>query len=258
MIVLEITMVIISVGAVALSYWLMMREETKEKDASGLAGDGMAAARAEEEINRQIREQWEELREEFMEEAKDYMSRLSNDKIMGMDEYFGPILERIEKNHEEVVFLYNMLGEKQEEFKELIRQADAVKAEVHNDLAMEYQKMVQVLKELEKKRHVLESSLYTSGQQESRERTVPEQNEEKKPLDEIYEQEVKAIEKEEEREQVYFPKKKKGGRRAEVVGNHNKDIISLYQKGHSVLEISKMLSLGQGEVKFVIDLFQSN
>lgn len=257
MIVLEITMVIISVGAVALSYWLMMREEIKEKDASGPKGDGMMSAQAGEEIRRQISEQWEEMREDFMEEAKDYLSQLSNDKIIGMDEYFGPILERIEKNHEEVVFLYNMLGEKQEEFKGLVKQADAVKAEVHNDLAVEYQKMVQVLKELEKKRQKLEDSLLMAGQPEVKTADVPEQLDET-PLDEVYDREIKAIEEEEKREQAYFPKKKKGGRRAEVVGNHNKDIISLYQKGHSVLEISKMLSLGQGEVKFVIDLFQSN
>lgn len=39
--------------------------------------------------------------------------------------------------------------------------------------------------------------------------------------------------------------------------NHNQEIITLYKKGHSVLEISKLLSLGQGEVKFVIDLFEN-
>ena len=39
--------------------------------------------------------------------------------------------------------------------------------------------------------------------------------------------------------------------------NHNTEIIHLYKKGYSVLEISKMLSLGQGEVKFVIDLYEN-
>ena len=39
--------------------------------------------------------------------------------------------------------------------------------------------------------------------------------------------------------------------------NHNDEIIALYKKGRSVLDISRMLSLGQGEVKFVIDLYNA-
>ncbi len=36
------------------------------------------------------------------------------------------------------------------------------------------------------------------------------------------------------------------------------EIISLYKKGRSVLEISKMLDIGQGEVKFVIDMYKAS
>ncbi|HCA70796.1 MAG TPA: hypothetical protein DEP17_10620, partial [Lachnospiraceae bacterium] len=37
--------------------------------------------------------------------------------------------------------------------------------------------------------------------------------------------------------------------------NNNKKILSLYSEGRSIVEISKLLDLGQGEVKLVIDLF---
>ena len=40
--------------------------------------------------------------------------------------------------------------------------------------------------------------------------------------------------------------------------NHNDEIIELYKKGRSILEISKMLSIGQGEVKFVIDMYKAS
>jgi len=36
----------------------------------------------------------------------------------------------------------------------------------------------------------------------------------------------------------------------------NQQILDLYSQGKSVLEISRMLDLGQGEVKLVIDLFK--
>ena len=39
--------------------------------------------------------------------------------------------------------------------------------------------------------------------------------------------------------------------------NYNQEIIDLHKKGRSVLEISKILSIGQGEVKFVIDLYDA-
>lgn len=39
------------------------------------------------------------------------------------------------------------------------------------------------------------------------------------------------------------------------ISERNQEIISLYRKNKSVLEISKLLGMGQGEVKLVIDLY---
>lgn len=268
MIVLEIVMGAISLGAVALSYWLVMREESDGQGTSDRMEDGADGGWDREEAGRLAREQWEELRDEFLEEGKDYLSQLSNEKIMGMDEYFGPILERIEKNHEEVVFLYNMLGEKDQELKELIQHADSVRSQVHNDIATEYQKIIKVLKELENRRQTLEDTLLVMQNQPEEVRQEPEAvpATEPEPLTDVYDREIKAIEEEEEKEkkeqrekpeQTHFPSRSRSVKRAEAGGNHNQDIMDLFKKGYSVLEISKMLSLGQGEVKFVIDLFQS-
>ena len=40
-----------------------------------------------------------------------------------------------------------------------------------------------------------------------------------------------------------------------VSNNKNDEILALHRQGKSVLEISKELSVGQGEVKLVIDLY---
>ena len=37
--------------------------------------------------------------------------------------------------------------------------------------------------------------------------------------------------------------------------NRNDEIIALYKSGKSVMEISKLLGMGQGEVKLIIDLY---
>ena len=45
---------------------------------------------------------------------------------------------------------------------------------------------------------------------------------------------------------------------SENPNNHNAEIIKLYKEGNSVFDISKLLSIGQGEVKLVIDLYKAS
>ena len=54
-----------------------------------------------------------------MDATEDQMNRLCNEKIMAIDEFSKQLLEKIENNHKEVVFMYNMLNEKEKEFSEI-------------------------------------------------------------------------------------------------------------------------------------------
>ena len=56
-----------------------------------------------------------------------------------------------------------------------------------------------------------------------------------------------------EEENTYYD----GNKRNDNSSNSNSEIIALYKKGISILEISKMLSIGQGEVKLVVDLYNA-
>ena len=40
------------------------------------------------------------------------------------------------------------------------------------------------------------------------------------------------------------------------INNHNNLILEEYKKGKSIIEISKSLGIGQGEVKLVVDLYK--
>lgn len=59
--------------------------------------------------------------EETITKVDDSLSRISNEKIMAMSEFSDQILEKIEQNHSEVIFLYNMLNEKGDTIKELMK-----------------------------------------------------------------------------------------------------------------------------------------
>lgn len=235
MTILEIVLLVIGLAAVILSFKLGERKESS----SGAASDkedsnGQILKNTEEELNLKI--------DEIMEQAEDKLGKLLNEKIMGFSEYSDQIFDKMEKNHGEEVFLYNMLGEKEKEIKELMHDADASKASLRDQVINDY-------KDIEDK-----SSLYDA--------------------------EIKRIEMEESKNQVFEERQQEvadaikklpsndtsANSKAHVIKelqndlsdkNYNQEIIELHKKGRSVLEISKILSIGQGEVKFVIDLYDA-
>lgn len=249
MIILEIVLIVIGLLAVGLSFRV---SDQRSDAASGPAETGHQeqAAQLREELE-QLREELEQYQEESLQSVSEELSRLSNDKILGMDEYSSQVLERMNKNHEEVVFLYNMLNEKEEEIKALVHHVDSIKAQIHDETAQEYQKMMEALRKLQEHRGLME-------QQETKQR-----HEEKPALESTQAQHLAESARElsgrrkaetEEKAETVREHNASGG---SLDMNHNQEIIALYKKGHSVLEISKLLSLGQGEVKFVIDLFEN-
>ena len=75
----------------------------------------------EEMIKNRVGSLLEEKQFETVEQAKDQMNHLCNDKIMAMDEFSRQILSKIDANHQEVVFMYNLLGEKENEFRHFLQ-----------------------------------------------------------------------------------------------------------------------------------------
>lgn len=341
MIFLEIAMIVIGLGAVVVSLRVstnVEKEETKEMEVD---------TQREMVHMRSVLDSFTSKAETVCDNLEDKMEQLSNEKIMGISEYSDQVLDKIQKNHEEVVFLYDMMNGKQEELKSLVHEIDTQKAEFQNEAAIEYQKMKEQEKILDEMKKSLEVDFlqFQSEQRDFRkefeklredyaalageitnslahmqndfdsdfdkdfeaeiisgnadsvddeldddfsklleetssndlsvdepvppfEDSVDEESTEEFSFDSsVFDAEIARIEEEETKAQEavadtdetykmlssgYQPVSEQT-----EAGNHNDEIISLYKKGRSVLEISKMLSLGQGEVKFVIDLYNA-
>ncbi len=84
--------------------------------------------KAKEELSRTI----EEMSAETQAKTERSLERISNDKIMAVNEYSDTVLKDINKNHEEVVFLYDMLNEKQDSLKNTAVDAQKVLGEVND------------------------------------------------------------------------------------------------------------------------------
>ncbi|SKB90624.1 hypothetical protein SAMN06296386_108152 [Lachnospiraceae bacterium] len=102
-----------------------------------VSGKGEEGKKAEERIDRIIRDREDEIRnrirdivDETREQAEDdtrrELERISNEKIMAVNDYSKVVMDDIEKNHKEVMFLYDMLDHKSADLKNTIRKADSV------------------------------------------------------------------------------------------------------------------------------------
>jgi DNA-binding NarL/FixJ family response regulator len=145
---------------------------------------------------------------------------------MAMGEYSDDIQTKISQNHDEVMFLYNMLNDKEEVLKNTIRDIEAVKASVKkmaivNDVAKDVTKKAA--------NDVIDEAIA----EDTNKAVVIDVKEEEKSSE------------------------KSGSLRKREISNNNQMILDLYAKGKTNIEIAKELGLGIGEVRLVIDLFNS-
>ena len=193
---------------------------------------------------------------------------------MGFNEYSNEIFDKIEKNHEETVFLYNMLTEKEKEIQNLIHSVDTTNADLRDETAKAYQKVKKQLSDVDSALKQMEvenvkdntmkslkaeeiTTLSENGKENVFENDEVSMSEKNTVLDE---EEAKAIA--EITNEAYISHAQddnifEENNKSENKLNSNSEIIALYKKGRNVLEISKMLSIGQGEVKLVIDLYNA-
>lgn len=265
MIVIEIIMILIGLGALIASFRLS--NDNKEND-------GVKAEIDSEQIDEKIREAVKKTEEEILNKADEKFSQISNDKIMGFNEYSNEIFDKIEKNHEETVFLYNMLTEKEKEIQNLIHSVDTTNADLRDETAKAYQKVKKQLSDVDSALKQMEvenvkddtikalkaeeiTTLSENGKENVFENDEVSMSEKNTVLDE---EEAKAIA--EITNEAYISHTQddnifEENNKSENKLNSNSEIIALYKKGRNVLEISKMLSIGQGEVKLVIDLYNA-
>lgn len=321
MVVLEIIMVLVGIGAVFLSFRISGNND------SAPAGGGITKEELEEmlkkieQANKKYNTDIQVKAEEALDSTDNKLSKILNEKIMGLSEYSQQILEKMEKNHSETVFLYDMLNEKEKEIKDLVHDADITRADIRDEIAMQYQELKRRLDEADEVKKGLELEAVQTGtrnanRQEQKFYTVPEGTGEvldmagfNSDINKSFEITEDGLMKEldmqdssignntteiendvtinnnttePETDKPYISLAGQENANIDNYGyklygnfgvtdidkamleteinntNHNDEIIELYKKGRSILEISKMLSIGQGEVKFVIDMYKAS
>lgn len=234
----EIIFLLLGVGILVASCFIGNNDD----NASGAI---LLTEEALEVHKQEIKNYTERIMEEKSEEAviktDDYLSKISNEKIMSVNDFSTQILEKIDANHKEVVFLYDMLNKKEDEIKQTVQQFDKEKKEMQEVVG----DIIKLTKQM--KATIRKNEDGSPVKEDKAKKTEVKKQPVKPAVVKKTEPQVNAIENQADG-QMEFAEMMHADRQKE-------EVIRLYKQGKSVLEISKSMSMGQGEVKLIIGLY---
>ena len=111
---IEILLLIVGAGLFVVSFLIPEKEEKVSKETRMMAREEIRdlVSKEMENIRGHVDDVVEESMTYAMEKTERSLERLSNEKIMAVHEYSELVLKEINKNHDEVMFLYDMLNDK--------------------------------------------------------------------------------------------------------------------------------------------------
>ncbi len=111
---IQIILIVIGVAIFLLGYLMPARRKDIDEEVQLISEDEVRKlVTAEvEHVKDRIADIVDETVNYSIEKAERAMERVTNEKIMAVNEYSDTVLEEINKNHKEVVFLYDMLNDK--------------------------------------------------------------------------------------------------------------------------------------------------
>ena len=218
---------------------------------------GQSAEQAKKEISDMVGAEMDKIQghvDDVVNEAVTYatekteraLERLTNEKIMAVNEYSDTVLAEIHKNHEEAMFLYDMLNNKHINLKNTVSEVNRTVKEAEEAVSG----FRALTPEAAESGQNMEAAQYTEKaavqeQPVKRTEALAEDGQ-----NQVYGEEEAG--KTEPVERVSFLQEEQADGR-----NSNERILELYKQGKSKVAIAKELGLGVGEVKLVIDLFKN-
>lgn len=111
---MEIILIIAGVVVLVVGYFVPAGKKKLDEEVQLISEDEIRKLIAKEtdEVHDRVAKTVDEGIKYAMENTERSMEKVSNEKIMAINEYSDTVLEEINKNHQEVVFLYDMLNDK--------------------------------------------------------------------------------------------------------------------------------------------------
>ena len=292
--IIVIICLIIGVGCIGASFFIKEKADIdnheKEKIAEEIRGRALSEDSVKKvmtRVEKGFSEKLSAISEDKLGGFADKMSEIANDKMLAINDMSGQLMEKIEQNHKEVIFLYDMLNEKSDYLKdfsakidglrhELEREEERIKA-LNNDLD---DKMIKVK---EVRQTVIAKPVAPVEVKKEKSRRVPTGIEQAKAaikpaevpaqaknlvkmkkevedissdINDIFDTDERDIFKDAEVPEITeeIDEIDLSPELTEELSTNDK-ILKMHSEGKSVMEISKELGMGQGEVQLILGLY---
>ncbi len=239
--------VLLCIGGVFFAVSFFIPDKKKEKEEDHKEEIRNLINREVENAKSRIDDMVEETVNYSVEKTERALEKLSNEKIMEVSDYSDSVLQKINDNHNEAVFLYDMLNDKDEKIKTAGEEIKVSKEELET-VKNEILKKVEDEK-TEAPGEKEEPKVFTPFKPEiipaDSKNIIASVPEEKKPAN--------------KRNTSAKTKEKSQKKTSEILNdgkkNSNELIRKLHEEGKTNMQIAKELNLGVGEVKLVLDLY---
>lgn len=278
----EVVLLLCGIICVAVSFIMgdSQKKNTDDKDY-----DANLTEEQKEDIRRQVTDIIDEEMLNASEKTEVSLDKISNTKILEMNEYADNILGEINRNHNEAVFLYDMLNDKAKEVKSTVKdvnvtkkQVEKIQAEVTSAAANPEDDNAYADKSGDKSQRRSEHEFRSMTPEIVREIDMPvtskyddsQENDSygtggadiNDGMDMVSPQELMAVSQmlgQDMQQNIQTVSAQDNGMHDNGTHglNRNDEILSMYESGMDSRQIAKELNLGIGEVRLVIDLYKS-
>ena len=292
--IIVIICLIIGVGCIGASFFIKEKADINNHEKEKIVEEIRGRALSEDSVKKVMArvekgfsEKLSAISEDKLGGFADKMSEIANDKMLAINDMSGQLMEKIEQNHKEVIFLYDMLNEKSDYLKdfsakidglrhELEREEERIKA-LNNDLD---DKMIKVK---EVRQTVIAKPVAPVEVKQEKSRRVPTGIEQAKAaikpaegpaqaknlvkmkkevedipsdINDIFDTDERDIFKDAEVPEITeeIDEIDLSPELTEELSTNDK-ILKMHSEGKSVMEISKELGMGQGEVQLILGLY---
>lgn len=292
--IIVIICLIIGVGCIGASFFIKEKADIdnheKEKIAEEIRGRALSEDSVKKvmtRVEKGFSEKLSAISEDKLGGFADKMSEIANDKMLAINDMSGQLMEKIEQNHKEVIFLYDMLNEKSDYLKDFSAKIDGLRHELEREeeriKALNNDIDDKLVKVKEVRQTVIAKPVAPVEVKQEKSRRVPTGIEQAKAaikpaevpaqaknlvkmkkevedipsdINDIFDTDERDIFKDAEVPEITeeIDEIDLSPELTEELSTNDK-ILKMHSEGKSVMEISKELGMGQGEVQLILGLY---
>lgn len=244
---IEIILLIVGMLFILGSFWVTEKLSPEELEHIAELSKEEMGVMLEHELDRS-RQKVVDLVEETIDASKDRTERSlekqTNEKIMAINEYSDTVIEKINKTHNEVMFLYSMLNDKHTE---LTSFSSEITQQIQDLKSQEEEITNYYLGQLQQQKTQYAAALEPAA--------VPQQAAQMMQAVQAPQQAAAGDMPAKEQE---APETGTDSSESEEEVNVRDEILQLYEEGKDSVAIAKKLGMGVGEVRLILGLYKGD